>query len=136
MREWLVTIITKYGARLGQWERAQLQVAAAVLGEDRFQPAQPDASYCVVRAAVNPSRVALTPPDAQTIVAAVLDNAGNVDPIAAAFLLAAMHRGKAAVVASIRADVLSVDDVLSLLRGVPRALQEWTWEDKPRTKFK
>jgi len=45
MREWLVTIITKYGARLGQWERAQLQVAAAVLGEDRFQPAQPDASY-------------------------------------------------------------------------------------------
>ena len=55
------------------------------------------------------------------------------DPLHAAALLAALAwlRREAPVALPGRA---TVDDVVTLLRAIPRALQEWTWESVGRTK--
>lgn len=55
------------------------------------------------------------------------------DPLHAAVLLAALAwlRRETAIALPGRA---TVDDVVTLLRGIPRALQEWTWESVGRTR--
>jgi hypothetical protein len=134
MRSWLTSVIEKFEARLGQWERAQLHVAAHLLGEKRHPPMELDSLFCVTRVAVAPHGEPVPPNDSRTIVAAVLEHYAQVDAIGAALLLASLQRTKATVVQSIRADVTTVDDVLALLRGVQRSLRDWTWEEKSRTK--
>jgi hypothetical protein len=134
MRDWISSILERFDKRLGSWERAQLHVAAQILGERRFVSSELSEAYCVTRVAVAVPTDSLTASDERTIAAAVLTHHAQVDQVGAAFLLAALLRVKACVVRSIRTDVMSVDDVLVLLRNITRSLRDWTWEDKPRTK--
>jgi hypothetical protein len=134
MRTWLSSVLDKFGARLGLWERAQLHVALQLLGEQRHQPPELAEACCVTRVAVAPTTEVVTASDARAIVAAVLEHHAQVDAIGATFLLASLSRTKASVVRSIRTDAMTIDDVLALLRNVTRSLRDWTWEEKPRTK--
>lgn len=135
MRSWLASVVDKFGTRLGLWERAQLHVASQLLGEQRPEPPELAEPCCVTRVAVAPVTNIVTASDGRAIMAAVLEHHAQVDAISAAFLLASLSRAKASVVRSIRtADVMSIDDVLALLRNVTRSLRDWTWEEKPRTK--
>jgi len=134
MRAWLGSVLDKFGGRLGLWERAQLQVASQLLGEQRPQPPELADACCVTRVAVAPATEVVTANDGRAIWSAVLEHHAQVDAIGAAFLLAALSRAKASVVRSIRTDVMTIDDVLALLRNSTRSLRDWTWEKKPRTK--
>lgn len=134
MRIWLASVIDKFDRHLSQWERAQLHVAAQFLGERRQLPPELAEVHCVTRVAVEPSMNVITVSDEQAVMAAVLEHHAQVDQIGSAFLLTALSRVKAHVVRSIRTDVMTIDDVLALLRGVTRSLRDWTWEGKPRTK--
>ena len=134
MRSWLASVLDKFGKRLGIWERAQLHVASQLLGEQLPQPPELSEACCVTRVAVAPLTEIVTASDGRAIISAVLEHHAQVDAIGAAFLLASLSRAKASVVRSIRTDVMTVDDVLALLRNVTRSLRDWTWEEKPRTK--
>ena len=134
MRSWLGSVLDKFDKRLGLWERAQLHVASQLLGEQRSLPPELSEACCVTRVAVAPVTEVVTASDGRAIMAAVLEHHAQVDAIGAAFLLASLSRTKASVVRSIRTDVMTVDDVLALLRSVTRSLRDWTWEEKPRTK--
>lgn len=134
VRAWVGEILEKFGGRMGMWERAQLHVASELLGEQRRHPEVIAEACCVIRVAVAPVTEAVSATDARAIVAAVLEHHAQVDAIAATFLLAALSRAKASVVRSIRADAMTVDDVLVVLRNVTRSLRDWTWEENPRTK--
>lgn len=134
MRTWLVSVLDKFDRRLRLWERAQLHVAAQLLGELRPQPPELSEACCVTRVAVSPATEVGAASDERAITAAVLEHHAQVDPIGSAFLLAALSRVKARVVRSIRTDVMTINDVLALLRNVTRSLRDWTWEEKPRTK--
>jgi hypothetical protein len=134
MRTWLASILNKFDKHLGRWDRAQLHVAAHLLGEQRPLPADQSEAYCVIRMAVSPHTDVVTASDERTITAAVLEHHAQVDHIGSAFLLAALSQVKARVVRSIRTDVMTIDDVLALLHNVSRSLRDWTWEESPRTK--
>lgn len=134
MRLWLSSVLDKYDRRLEVWERAQLHVASELLGEQRPQPPELAEACCVTRVAVAAATEVVTASDARAIVAAALGHHAHVDPIGATFLLASLSRTKASVVRSIRTDAMTVDDVVALLRNVPRSLRDWTWEESPRTK--
>jgi hypothetical protein len=134
LRSWLTSVLDKFGRRLGLWERAQLHVAAQLLGEPRPEPPELSDACCVTRIAVAPVTETITANDGRTITAAVLEHHARVDAIGAAFLLAALSHAKASVVRSIRTDVITVDDVVAVLRNVRRSLRDWTWEETPRTK--
>jgi hypothetical protein len=134
MRTWLSSVLDKFGARLGLWERAQLHVASQLLGEQRHQPPELADACCVIRVAVAPATGVVTASDARAIVAAVLEHHAQVDAIGATFLHASLTRTKASVVRSIRTDAMTIADVLALLRNVTRSLRDWTWEEKPRTR--
>ncbi|WP_437761217.1 hypothetical protein WMF27_05960 [Sorangium sp. So ce281] len=134
VRSWLSSVLDKFGDRLGLWERAQLHIASQLLGEHRNQPSELDDACCVTRVAVAPPGKAVAASDARIIVGAVLDHYAQVDAIGAALLLASLARTKATVVRSIRTDAMTVDDVLAVLRNIPRSLRDWTWEEKARTK--
>jgi hypothetical protein len=134
MRSWLASVLDKFGKRLGLWERAQLHVASQLLGAQRPLPNELSEACCVTRVAVAPVTEIVTASDGRAILAAVLEYHAQVDAIGAAFLLASLSRAKASVVRSIRTDVMTVDDVLTLLRNVSRSLRDWTWEERPRTK--
>lgn len=134
MRTWLASVLDKFDRHLGCWERAQLHVASQLLGEQRPLPSELTEACCVMRVAVSPSTDVVTASDERAITAAVLEHHTQVDPMGAAFLLAALSRVKSRVVRSIRTDVMTVDDVLALLRNVTRSLRDWTWEENPRTK--
>lgn len=133
-RTWLASVLAKFGVRLGTWERAQLHVASQLLGEQRHEPPELHGACCVTRIAVGLDGDRITPSDARTIVAAVLEHYTQVDAIGAALLLASLMRMKATVVRSIRTDAMTIDDVLALLRGIDRSLRDWTWEETRRTK--
>lgn len=134
MRTWIASVLNEFAKRLGRWDRAQLHVAAQLLGDPQFLPSELLEACCVIRVAVSPHTDILTASDQQKITAAVLEHHAHVDQIGSAFLLAALARVKASVVRSIRTDVMMVDDVLALLRNVTRSLRDWPWEQKPRTK--
>lgn len=134
MRSWLASVLDKFGNRLGLWERAQLHVASQLLGEQRPQPPELSEACRVTKVAVAPTIEDVTASDGRVIIATVLEHHARVDAIGATFLLASLSRAKASVVRSIRTDVMTVADVLALLRNVTRSLRDWTWEDKPRTK--
>lgn len=134
VREWLSSVFDKFGGRLGLWDRAQLHVAFELLGGRRDHPPELADACCVTRVAVAPAGGILSATEARGITAAVLEHHAQVDQIGSAFLLAALSRVKASVVRSIRTDVMTVNDVLALLRNVTRSLRDWTWEGKPRTK--
>lgn len=134
MRSWVASVLDKFGTRLGLWERAQLHVASQLLGDPRPQPPELSEACLVTKVAVAPTTEIISPSDGRAIVAAVLEHNAHVDAIGASFLLASLSRAKASVVRSIRTDVMTVDDVLALMRNVTRSLRDWTWEDKPRTK--
>lgn len=135
MRSWLASVLDEFGTRLGLWERAQLHVASHLLGgEQRPQPRELSEACCVTRVAIAPVTESVSASDGRAIVASVLEHHAQVDSIGATFLLASLSRVKASVVRSIRTDVMTVDDVLTLLRNVQRSLRDWTWEVKPRTK--
>lgn len=134
MRNWLASVIDKFDKHLGRWERAQLHVASRLLGEQRPLPPELSEAYCVTRVAIAPPTEVVTASEEREITAAVLDQHAQVDQIGSAFMLAALSRVKARVVRSIRTDVMTIDDVLALLRNVTRSLRDWTWEEKPRTK--
>lgn len=134
MHSWLASVIDKFDARLGLWERAQLHVAAHLLGEKRLPPPELDSLFCVTRVAVAPAGEPVSPSESRTIVAAVLEHYAQVDAIGAALLLASLQRTKATLVGSVRTDTLTVDDVLAILRGITRSLRDWTWEEQARTK--
>jgi len=51
MHSWLASVIDMFDARLGLWERAQLHVAAHLLGEKRLPPPELDSLFCVTRPA-------------------------------------------------------------------------------------
>jgi hypothetical protein len=134
MRDWLASVLDKFDRHLARWERAQLHVAAQLLGDHRSLPSELADACCVTRVAVAPGTEVVTAHDQRVITASVLEQHTQVDQIGAAFLLAALSRVKSNVVRSIRADVMNSDDVLVLLRNVARSLRDWTWEEKPRTK--
>lgn len=134
MRSWLASVLDKFDKRLGLWERAQLHVASQLLGERRPLPPELSEASSVTRVAVAPITEVVIASDGRAIMAAVLEHHAQVDAIGAAFLLASLSRAKASVVRSIRTDLMTVDDVLALLRNVTRSLRDWTWEEKPRTK--
>lgn len=134
MRSWLTSVLDKFGRRLALWERAQLHVAFQLLGEQRPQPPELLEACCVTKVAVAPATEIVTASDGRAIMTAVLEHHSQVDAIGAAFLLASLSRVKASVVRTIRTEVMTVNDVLALLRNVTRSLRDWTWEDKPRTK--
>lgn len=134
VRSWLSSVLDKFCDRLGLWERAQLHVASQLLGEQRNQPSELDDACCVTRVAVASPGEAVAASDARTIVGAVLEHYAQVDTVGAALLLASLARTKATVVRSIRTDAMTIDDVLALLRNIPRSLRDWTWEEKARTK--
>lgn len=134
MRAWLASVLVKFDKHLDRWERAQLHVAAQLLDEQPALPAELSEVCCVARVAVAPSPTVVTPSDERAITAAVLEHHAQVDQIGSAFLLAALSRVKARVVRSVRTDVMTIDDVLALLRNVQRSLRDWTWEETPRTK--
>ncbi len=134
MRSWLASVLEKFDKRLGLWERAQLHVASELLGEQRPRPPELSEACCVTRVAIAPATEVVTASDEGSITAAVLEHYTQVDAIGAAFLLAALSRAKASVVRSIRADAMTIDDVLALLRNVRRSLRDWTWEEHPRTR--
>lgn len=134
MRGWLTSVLDKFGTHLGRWERAQLHVAAQLLGEQRPLASDLSEACCVTRVAVAPPTAVVTASDERAITAAVLEHYAKVDQIGSAFLLAALSRVKAHVVRSIRTEVMTVDDVLALLRDATRSLRDWTWEERPRTK--
>jgi len=134
MRNWLASVLDKFEKHLGRWERAQLHVPAQLLSERHVLPSELLEACCVTRVAVALPTDAVTASDERTITAAVLEYHTQVDQIGAAFLLAALSRVKANVVRSIRTDQMTIDDVLALLRNVSRALRDWTWEEKSRTK--
>jgi hypothetical protein len=134
MRIWLTSVLDKFGARLGLWERAQLHVASQLLGEQRHQSPELAEACCVTRVAVALPGKVVSASEARSITAAVLEHYAQVDAIGATFLLAALSRVKASVVRSIRTEVMTVDEVLALLRNVHRSLRDWTWEEKARTK--
>ena len=133
-RTWLASVIDKFDRRLGRWERAQLHVAAQLLGEQRPLPSELAEACCVTRVAIAASTEVITASDERAVTAAVLEHHAQIDQIGSAFLLAAVSRVKARVVRSIRTDATTIDDVLALLRNVTRSLRDWTWEQKPRTK--
>lgn len=133
-RTWLASVLDKFDKHLGLWERAQLHVAAQLLGERRPSPPELSEACCVMRVAVAASSEVVTANDERAITAAVLERHAHVDQVGAAFLLAALSTVKARVVRSIRTDVMTIDDVLTLLRNVARSLRDWTWEENPRTK--
>lgn len=134
MRTWVGSVLDKFDKRLDTWERAQLHVAAQLLGEQRPQPPELSEACCVTRVAAASDTVVLTAKEQRAVTAAVLEHYARVDPMEATFLLAALSRVKASVVRSIRTDMMTIDDVLALLRNVTRSLRDWTWEEKPRTK--
>jgi hypothetical protein len=134
MGRWLTSVMDKFGTNLGRWERAQLHVAAQLLGEERPIASELLEACCVTKVAVALPTALVTASDERAITAAVLDQYARVDQIGSAFLLAALSRVKAHVVRSIRTEVMTVDDVLALLRNATRSLRDWTWEEKPRTK--
>ena len=134
VRTWLALVLAKFDKRLGRWERAQLHVASEFLGERRPEPSELSELCCVTRVAVAPTNEVVTASDIRAITTAVLEYHAQVDPIASAFLLAALSRVKARIVRSIRTDLMTVDDVLALLRNLMRSLRDWTWEEKPRTR--
>jgi hypothetical protein len=134
MRSWLASVLDRFGTRLGLWERAQLHVASQLLGEQRPLPPELSEACCVTRVAVAPTTEIVTASDGRAITAAVLEHYAHADAISAAFLLAALSRAKASVVRTIRAEAMTIDDVLALLRNITRSLRDWTWEKTPRTK--
>ncbi len=134
MRKWLASVLDMFDKHLDRWERAQLHVAAQLLGEERPEPPELSEACCVTRVAVAPLTEVVVANDERAITAAVLEHHARVDQMGAVFLLAALSRVKASVVRSIRIDVMTLDDVLALLRNVKRSLRDWTWERKPRTK--
>lgn len=134
MRAWLASVLDKFGSRLSLWEHAQLHVASQLLGEGRPQPPELVDACCVTRVAVGPVSDVVTASDGRAIWSAILEHHAQVDAIVAAFLLASLQRAKASVVRSVRADAMTIDDVLALLRNVTRSLRDWTWEERPRTK--
>lgn len=135
MRTWLGSVLDKFDKHLGRWERAQLHVACQLLGDQqRTLPPELSDAVSVMRMAIAPPTEVATASDERAVVAAVLEHHAQVDQIASAFLLAALSRVKSSVVRSIRTDVMTIDDVLALLRNVTRSLRDWTWEQKPRTK--
>lgn len=134
VRDWLSCVFDRFGGRLGLWERAQLHVAFELLGGRRDLPPELADACCVTRVAVAPADGILSATDARGITAAVLEHYAAVDAIGATFLLASLSLVKASVVRSVRAEAMTVDDVLTLLRNVHRSLRDWTWEEKPRTK--
>ncbi len=135
MRTWLASVLDKFDRHLDRWERAQLHVALQLLGEQRPQPPELSEACCVTRVAVASVAEVVAASDQRAITAAVLEHHARVDQMGATFLLAALSRVKASVVRSIRTDVMTIDDVLALLRNVTRSLRDWTWEEKPRTKM-
>lgn len=134
MRTWLASVLDKFDKHLDRWERAQLHVAAQLLGEQRPQPPELSEACCVTRVAVASVTEVVAASDQRAITAAVLEHHARVDQMGATFLLAALSRVKASVVRGVRTDVMTIDDVLALLRNVTRSLRDWTWEEKPRTK--
>lgn len=134
MRTWLGSVLDKFDKHLDTWERAQLHVAAQLLGVQRSQPPELSEACCVTRVAVASDTVVLTAKDQRAVTAAVLEYHARVDQVGATFLLAALSRVKVSVVRTIRTDVMTIDDVLALLRNVRRSLRDWTWEETPRTK--
>jgi hypothetical protein len=134
MRTWLASVLDKFDKHLGGWERAQLHVAAQLLGEQRPLTPELSEACCVTRVAIAWPTDVVTASDERAVTAAVLECHAKVDQIGSAFLLAALARVKAHVVRSIRTDVMTIDDVLSLLRNITRSLRDWTWEENPRTK--
>lgn len=135
VRLWLSSVLDIFGDRLGVWERAQLYVASQLLGEQRNQPSELDDACCVTRVAVASPDEAVAPSDARRIVSAVLEHYAQVDMVGAVLLLASLARTKATVVRTIRTDAMTIDDVVALLRNLPRSLRDWTWEEKKRTKW-
>jgi hypothetical protein len=135
MRTWLASVLDKFDKHLGRWEHAQLHVASQLLG-DQKRPLPPELSeaFCVTKMAVAPPTEVAKASDERAVTAAVLEHHAQVDQIGSAFLLAALSRVKASVVRSIRTDVMTIDDVLALLRNLTRSLRDWTWEERPRTK--
>jgi len=135
MRTWLDSVLDKFDKHLGRWERAQLHAASQLLG-DHQRPLPPELSeaFCVTQIAVAPPTQVATASDERAVMAAVLEHHAQVDQIGSAFLLAALSRVKASVVRSIRTDVMTINDVLAVLRNVTCSLRDWTWEEKPRTK--
>jgi hypothetical protein len=134
MRTWLASVLDKFDKHLDSWERSQLHVAAQLIGVQRPEPPELSEACCVTRVAVAPVTEVVAANDQRAITAAVLEHYARVDQMGATFLLAALSRVKASVVRSIRTDVMTIDDVLALLRNVTRSLRDWTWEEKPRTK--
>ncbi len=134
MRSWLSLLLDKFGKRLGLWEFAQLHVASQFLGEQRPQPPELLEACCVTRVALAPINEIVTANDGRAIMAAVLEHHAQIDALGSAFLLASLLRLKASVVRSIRTDVMTIEDVLTLLRNVTRSLRDWTWEERSRTK--
>ena len=135
MRTWIASVHDKFDKHLGWWERAQIRIAALLLGEQHISPPELSEACCVTRVAVTSIAETLTSNDEREITAAVLNLHTQVDQIGSAFLLAALFRVKARIVRSIRAEVMTIDDVIALLRNITRSLRDWTWEDRPRTKM-
>lgn len=133
MRTWLASVHEKFDRHMGRWERAQLHVAGELLGEQWHLPSKLSEASFVTRLAIAPSAKVVTPSDERAVAATVLEHHVQVDQIGSAFLLAALARVKAHVVRTIRTEVMTIDDVLVLLRNVTRSLRDWTWEDNPRT---
>jgi hypothetical protein len=134
MLSWLTSVFDKFEKRLGIWERAQLYVASQLLGQQRPQPPELLEVCCVTSVAVSPPTALITASDGRAVFAAVLEHHAQIDPLGAALLLASLSRAKASFVRSIRVDVMTVEDVLALLRNLMRSLRDWTWEETPRTK--
>lgn len=132
--EWVAAVHARFAARQGMWERAQLQVAADLLGQRLALPPELADACRVTRIAVAAPGDVVAGDDAQTVIAAILEHHADVDAVGATFLLAALSRAKATVIRSVRSEAMTVDDVLALLRNVTSSLRDWTWEERPRTK--
>ncbi len=128
---WIARVRTTFGGQFSAWEQGAIEVALALADAASNLPRTP--SGALIRAAFG-RQLPLTSAETIAVLGMCVESAGTDDEVLALILLAALRRLRSIAVASIGAQNWTIDDVAEVLAGIPRALQEWTWEEHGRSR--
>lgn len=133
VRTWVEPFALHMSSRSDAWEAAIARCAVESLGIPLPTLAvQPEAAD--VRVALSAVGVGnILAGDQQQALTLAVDSGPELDPLRAVTRLAAIERYLTAL-NIVAVDAPTIADVVRLLEGLQRALQEWTWEQKARTK--
>lgn len=128
---WIESVLSKLPKGYDAWHRTLVAVAAAIVRPSGDVPAVEAPDILVAMS----DRLSLqaTPQERQAALTNAYQAAPDLEPVRCVTALAAVD----AVVRSgamVSLNVPTRDDVLAVLRAVPRSLNEWTWEETPKTK--